>query len=132
MSNSREIQGTVFKNSSVVLLSRIVDEDGLPITQSAISSISYSIYQVDESDPDSLSPVAGHSGVPVAVANTVFDTLQQDDLWDVDNEGFNFRHVLNVSAYQAFPIAGVHYQVRFQLTPTAGQIIVARFKLKAI
>ena len=132
MSSVREVEGIVFKNSSVILLARIVGEDGLPIDQSSIDSIAYSVYQLDETDPDSLAPVTGHSGVSIPVANTIYDTLQQDELWSVDTEGYNLRHVMDVSSNQVFPIAGVQYQVRFDLTPTVGQVIVARFKLKAI
>ena len=126
-----DVHGYVFKNSSIILLARIVGEDGLPITTSTLSSIDYTIYELDEANPDTLTAVTGHTSVSVTVAGAVFDQLQSDELWAVDTEGYNFKHVLDVNVNQAFTKAGYHYQVRFELTPTSGQTIVARFKLKA-
>ena len=50
----------------------------------------------------------------------------------VDSEGYNFRHELDVSQNEAFPKAGTVYQVRYELTPVLGQKIVFRFQLKSI
>ncbi len=126
-----DVQGYVFKNSSIILLARIVGEDGLPITTSTLSSIDYTIYELGEANPDTLTAITGHTSVSVTIADTVFDQLQSDELWTVDTEGYNFKHVLDVSVDQAFAKAGVQYQVRFELTPTSGQTIVARFNLKS-
>ena len=131
MATAQDITGPVFKNSSVILLARVVGEDGRPVTTSTITSIEYTVYQLDEADPDSLTAVSGHTAVAVGVNGTIFDSLQTDDLWSVDTVGYNFRHVLDVSQDQAFPKAGVHYQVRYKLTPASGQIIIARFRLRA-
>ena len=62
----------------------------------------------------------------------VFDTLQTDPAWTVDTTGYNFRHVLDVSAHQAFTLAGRRYLVEFQLTPVVGQVILARFRINVI
>jgi len=132
MPTVQDIQGEVFKNASVILLARIVGEDGGPVTQATISSISYTIYELDEADPDSQTPVSGHTAVSVSVANSIFDELQLDELWSVDSEGYNFKHVVDISQDQAFAQAGIQYQVRFELTPTTGQVIIARFKLRAL
>ena len=70
----------------------------------------------------------GHS----AVNTVVFDTLQDDLIWTVDDKGYNFKHTIDVSSAQAFETAGLFYRVRYNLTPVSGQVIVVRFKLKAI
>jgi len=128
---ANDVHGHVFKNSSVVLLARLVGEDGQLVTTSTLSSIEYTIYELDEANPDTLTPVSGHTSVSVTIGSAVFDDLQIDELWSVDQQGYNFRHVLDVSANQAFTKAGVHFLARFELIPTSGQTIVARFKLKA-
>jgi hypothetical protein len=70
--------------------------------------------------------------VSLLVANCIFDTLQTDPIWTVDAIGYNFRHVLDVSAHPAFAIAGRRYLIEYQLTPTAGQTILVRFRLSVI
>ena len=52
--------------------------------------------------------------------------------WDVDPDGYNFKHTINVSSNPAFAVAGKSYRVVFTLTPTAGQVILVRFRLAAI
>jgi len=132
MANASDIHGVVFKNGSATLLARVVGSDGNPINQGHIASAAYTVYLLDESDPDAGTPVAGHTDVAVAVASLIYDSLQNDDLWDVDELGYNFKHVLDVSSNQAFAAAGRSYRVVFQLTPTSGQVILVRFRVHAI
>ena len=66
------------------------------------------------------------------VNGTIFDSLQDGGLWNEDDVGYNFKHVLDVSTNQAFASAGKHYQIRFLLTPVTGQEIIVRFRVNAI
>lgn len=132
MPDAQDIYGTVFKNGSATLLARVVGADGSAIQQADLASAKYTIYLLDDTDPDSGTAVTGHTDVAVAVADLIFDTLQNDNLWDVDATGYNFRHVLDVSANQAFATAGRHYRIVFELTPTSGQVILVRFQVHAI
>ena len=133
MANAADIQGTVFKNGSATLLGRVVGVDGSPITQSGVDSAKYTVYRLDEDDPDAGESIAGHADVAIApVSSLIFDTLQNDDLWDVDSTGYNFKYVLDVSTNQAFAFAGRTYRVVFELTPTSGQVILVRFRVHAI
>ena len=116
----------------MILLARVVGDDGVVITKATISSIEYTVYQLDEADPDILTPVTGHTSVAAVVNDTLYDVLQNDELWDADETGYNFKHVLDVTQDQAFAVAGIYYQVRFTLSPASGQDIVIRFKVKAI
>lgn len=132
MSNAADIFGTVFKNGSATLLARVVGANDTPIKQADIASAEYSIYLLEEDDPDAETVVTGHDGVTLDVSSLVFDTLQTDSIWDVDATGCNFKHVLDVSTNQAFTVAGREYRVRSELTPTSGQVIVVRFRVHVI
>ena len=132
MTQASDIFGTVFKNASATLLGRIVDGDGNAIQQADLSSITYSVYLLDDSDPDAATVVAGHDGASLTIADVIFDTLQTGGIWDVDATGYNFKHILDVSTNQAFAEAARNYQIRYELTPTSGQVIVARFQARSV
>lgn len=132
MSEASAIHGTVFKNGSATLLARIVDADETPITQAGIASAKYTVYLLDEMDPDAATAVTGHTDVELSVAATIFNTLQTDAIWDVDETGYNFKYTLDVSSDQAFATAGRIYRVVYELTPASGQVILVRFRLHAI
>ncbi|MFH1265450.1 MAG: hypothetical protein ABIK89_06950 [Planctomycetota bacterium] len=132
MADASDIHGVVFKNGSATFLARVVGAQGTPVTQANIASAKYTAYLLDESDPDTATAITGHTDVAAPVASLVYDTLQNDDLWDVDDTGYNFKHVLDVTANQAFATAGRIYRVVFELTPTSGQVILVRFRVHAI
>ena len=132
MSHAADIFATVFKNGSATLLARVVGADGSPITQAEIASAQYSVYLLDDNDPDAATVVTGHDGVSIGVSSLIFDTLQTDSLWDVDTTGYNFKHILDVSADEAFTVAGRTYRIVFELTPASGQVIRVRFRVACI
>jgi len=132
MPSATDIHGQVFRDGSATLFARAVGGTGLPLVQADVASAQYTVYRLDEKDPDAWTPVTGHTNVSVPVDALIFDTLQQDNLWTVDATGYNFRHVLDVSAQPAFAIAGQTYLVVYELTPTVGQVILLRFRLKSI
>jgi hypothetical protein len=132
MANASDIYGTAYKNSSVTFLARIVDKDNDLVLQADLSSIAYTVYLLDEDDADVRTAVTCHSAVTLAVADTIFDTLQTDDTWTEDTTGYNFRHILDVAAYEAFAIAGRNYQIEYTLTPVSGQKITVRFRMNVI
>ena len=132
MADASDVHGVVFKNGSATLLARVVGADGAAVTQSEIASAKYTAYLLDENDPDAATPVTGHADVAVDVASLIYDVLQNDELWDVDDTGYNFKHVLDVSSHPLFTIAGRIYRVVFELAPESGQVILVRFRLHAI
>lgn len=129
---AQDIRGTVFQNGTAVLMARVVGPDGDPIETADVSSIRYSIYEINHLDPGDLSVVAGHEDVALTVGNVIYDTLQTGGLWTVDATGYNFRHEVDVSSDPAFPNAHADYQVRYEVTPTSGQVVVFRFLLHAL
>ncbi len=132
MATAADTYGSAFKNGSVTLLARVVGKDGANIVQADIASAKYSVYLLDDQDADSRTAITGHTAVGLTVADVVFNTLQNDALWTVDEIGYNFRHVLDVSANQAFTIAGRRFLVEFELTPSSGQVILLRFRINVI
>lgn len=132
MAEAIDIHGTAFKNGSVTLLARIVGADGVNVIGSDINTIKYSVYLLDDQNPDNRIAVADHTNVSLAVANVVFNSLQTDAMWTVDTTGYNFRHVLDVSTHQAFTVAGRRYLIEYQLTPAVGQMILVRFRINVI
>lgn len=132
MADACEIYGEVFKNGSVALLARVVGRDGSPVLGAGIVSARYTVCLLDDQDPDIAVPVTAHANIAVNVTSLLYDSFQRDELWNVDEIGYNFKHLLDVSAHQAFTIAGRNYGVVFTLTPASGQIILVRFRLHAI
>jgi hypothetical protein len=132
MPEAQDIHGSVFKNGSATLLARVVGAGGVPVTRADVASIKYTVYLLDDQDPDQQTAVAGHAGVPLAVADVVYDTPQTGPLWTRDTIGYNLMHVLDVSAHQAFATAGRSYRIVYELTPSSGQVILVRFRVHAI
>ncbi len=132
MTEAIDIYGTAFKNGSATMMARIVGADGGNITQADIATIHYSIYLLDDQDPDSRTAVTGHSQVTLPVYQVIFNSLQTDATWTVDAIGYNFRHVLDVANHPAFPFAGRRYLIEYVLTPLSGQVILVRYRMNVI
>jgi len=132
MATAQDTYGTVFKNGAAILLARIVGSDGSPITTSDVATLRYSVLELDECHPDQQVAIDGHNDASLTLGSVLHDTLQTDSLWTADSTGYNFRHEIDVASNEAFPKAGVSYQVRYQVTPVNGQKIIFRFHLRAI
>ena len=132
MAEANEIHGTAFKNGSVTLLARIVGPSGEDVLQADINAIQYTVYLLDDQNPDNRTEVDGHANVSLNVAEVLFDNLQIDANWTVDMIGYNFRHVLDVFEHQAFAVAGRRYLIEYQLSPVLGQMILVRFRINVI
>lgn len=132
MTVAADVYGAVFERGSAVLLARVVDADGSAVSTDSISSIAYTITQLEESNTLSSSAVVGHEQVPLQPSDVLYNVLQTGAVWTVDAQGYNFRHEIDVSVNDAFPMAGVDYQVRYVLQPISGQKTVFRFVLRAI
>jgi len=132
MANAEDIHANAFKNGTITMLARVVGADAADIVQADITSIAYSIYLLDDQDADSRTAVTGHAAGALVVADTIYDTLQTGDEWTVDDTGYNFAHVIDISTNAAFEIAGRRYLVEVILTPAAGQVILVRFRVNVI
>ena len=132
MAIAKDIHGTVFRHGTAVLMARVVDAHAEAINQASVASATYTIFALEQDNPMSLVAVVGHEEVALDLEAVIFDTLQTGGGWTADEEGYNFRHELDVSADEAFNEAGRVYQVRYELLPVTGQKIVFRFQLKCV
>jgi hypothetical protein len=123
-----DIQTKCYAGSTKALSARVRAWSGDDITQAGITSIVYSIYLLDDSDPTSQTAVTGHSAVTLDKTGVIYDTLQSDE-WASD---YNFRHIPPISTSAAFPTAGRVYRVTYTITPTTGEKITVRFRVAAI
>jgi hypothetical protein len=127
MQSAKEKSRTVFENCAAILMARLVDACGLPIQPADIRAIDCTIYEIDPCWPHSLTLVNRYNAVFLAVAAVVFDSLQTDELWSVDDVGYNFRHEINFDGHERFPKPGFQYQVRYGLTNAHGERTIVRF-----
>ncbi len=130
MAGAKDIQGTVFQQATATFMARVENSAGVNLNQAAVASIKYTVSEVGRGD--TASTIAGHENVTIDKASVIFDVLQTDATWTVDSIGYNFRHEIDVSQYEAFPKAGDIYQVRYEVTPATGQKIVFRFQVRCI
>ena len=74
-------------------LDRVNGRDGSQLVESDVTSIEIEVFQADSGtailSQTGLSPSAG-----VDTGNRVFDTLQTDDRWTIDAEGYNSRQLI--------------------------------------
>jgi hypothetical protein len=136
MSAAAPFEFWVNKKGTATLLAYVEGNSGTPITQASITSISYTISQVDENEPDDdATTVTGHIDAAITVASAVFDTEQKTDVrWDPadhDGKGFNFEYTPVISTNQAFNNRGVRYRIRVKFTPVTGQVFWAEYLASA-
>lgn len=129
---STDTYGTVFEGGTATCLARVVGHDAQTITRADILSIEYSIYLLDENDPNSRTLVNGHDAVALDKIGVMFDELQTDACWTRDTTGYNFRHTLDVASAAAFVLCRRDYLVEYRLTPYSGQVVLVRFRLHCI
>lgn len=99
-------------------MGRIKGNDAANITQAGISSIVCNVFDLDSR---SMTPLVSPAMV---VADNVFDTLQTDDRWTVDDTGYNFRHEMPAST---FADGDKIYRVEYKFTPASGAVFWAVF-----
>lgn len=132
MATARDTLGSVFKQGTATLMARVIDAAGDPINPTDVATCHYSVLEVNEAEPDESAVIAGHDNVALGVGDVLFASLQTDDRWTLDAQGYNFRHEIDISSSNAFPKAGVRYYVRYRLAPSVGQPVIFRFALRAI
>ena len=130
--DAADIYCTVHKHGTATFLARVVGPSGEPVAPADLSAASYSLYLLDDREPDDRTGVTGHEQVALIVADVLRPALQTDALWTRDTLGYNFCHTLDVSAHAAFTIAGRRYLLEYRLVPAAGQVILLRFQIHVI
>jgi len=98
---------TIYEDSGVTLMSRIVGHDAANIAQADVTSATRKVFLNG----------ATNSSTTLTVASVVFDTLQTDARWTVDSTGYNFADVVDDDVFTAGD--GV-YTVEYKITPATG------------
>lgn len=99
----------VLENTGITILARVLGWDGSAIVQADVASGLYWVFDL-AALPD---PIP--AGTALTVADVVFDTLQTDAKWTLDDTGYNFAlHVPGTS----FDGGGKTFRVEIELTPS--------------
>ena len=122
-----DIYTTAFKNGTARLCAHVYN-NGADIHQANVATIAYSIFLLDDQDPDARAGIAGHVEVSLNAADVIFDMLRSDS----QASDYNFRHVIPVAVEPAFTIAGRNYLVEYTITPVAGETIILRFRVHVL
>lgn len=113
--------GIVTQNSGYSFIARIIGQNGQPITQASLASVTYTITDLG---PYRNTPVSSGPTV-VTISTTVFDSLQTvDPRWKLDSQfrpgddgAFGYNFLLSLP-----PIASANQQqIDVRFTPVSGQ-----------
>jgi hypothetical protein len=122
---------TSCEQASAVLMARIVDRTGAEIRPSHVSSIEYSLYEIDPFWPEHLTVVCGHRDVPLCVTEVLSDALQTGSRWSVDDVGFNFQHEITFVGRAKSHDASTRCELRYEFAMTGGEEAIVRFQLRS-
>ena len=103
-------RSTVWEDSGFAWMARVKGNDAALVTQGDLSSIAYSVYDLDAPSED---PETG----TLTIALVVFDTLQTDARWTKDATGYNFRWDVSPTLLAT---GGHRYRFEVKFTPTTG------------
>tara|TARA_R110002073_G_scaffold173721_1_gene330826 strand:- start:1725 stop:2102 length:378 start_codon:yes stop_codon:yes gene_type:complete len=108
MSNT-PTRSTIYEDTGVTCMARIVGADSTAITQSTTSAITLAVFK-------NSSTVATYTA-SLTVADVVFNALQTDGRWTKDSTGYNFRYSAIASI---FDDGDATFRLEFKFTPTSG------------
>lgn len=118
------VQAAIWEDGDATYLARI-KFNGLAatgFTQASLTSITRTIF-----DTDSATPTTAIATDILVIASVVFDTLQTDGRWTIDETGYNFRDSMGGSNFTD-PNA---YRVEYAFLSTGGAKYKARCELDA-
>ncbi len=132
MANPVREKTTVLVGGTKAFMASVTDWDALPITVATITAAEYTVYLLDENDPNERTVVEGHDGVTLTVADVVLDAPVVGPGWTRDAVGYNLLHTIDISTHAAFALLGRTYHVDFVLTPASGQAILVGFEVRTV
>ena len=97
MASTSDIYGTVFKGGTATLLARVVGNAEPPIVRADTAQIAYSIFLLDDDDPNRRDAVPGHDDVALGSPRRSAISFRPMPCWTVDAIGYNFCHTPDVS-----------------------------------
>jgi len=114
MESNDIVKKSGFAGSDFTCLGR-VSMNGALITQATIASINRLVYerQPAGSDDEEI------DDTDLVVADSVFDTLQTDDIWGEDSTGYNFKDTVT---YDIPDTKGKVYEVYYTFTGSSDEV----------
>ena len=120
MSNT-PTNATIYEDTGITCMSRILGDDAAAITQATTSAITVAVFK-------NTSTTATYTA-SLTVADVVFDSLQTDSRWSKDSSGYNFRTALPALV---FDTGDATYTVEFKFTPTSGSQYFVIFEIDTV
>lgn len=116
----------------ILLTARLVDRAGAPLQPCNITTIEYSLLELDPFWPHQLTVVADHKCVPLDAGRVLLNELCRDESWVVDAVGYNFRHAPQFERLQPQIKPGRQYEARYDITLATGEVTVVRFHIRSV
>jgi hypothetical protein len=113
------VTGECFEDQPSPNMGYVTGVTGAPLTQAAVASISYSVFEKETGKV----VVASTS---LTVSGVIFDTLQTPAIWTRDTTGYNFRHD---AAATTRPQSDRWYRYEYLFTLAAGGVVPAVFEV---
>ncbi len=101
-------------SNALVLMARVVDGDGLPLSPSQVERIAYSIRVENVEALSSGVCLSECHDEPLDVAEVLRGSLSLKG-WEIDSAGHNFRHVLRLPSRMALDGTEIRYEVCYRL-----------------
>lgn len=107
------------EDSALELMDRLAGRHGVLVTQGAISTITYQVWECESEELARRAIGTPVYATPAALnkADVIYDDLQIDAAWTRDLVGFNFRFE---SPPADRPTGGKWHRFEFKFTPTLG------------
>lgn len=120
MSNTPTL-ATIYEDTGVTCMSRILGDDAAAITQATTSAIVLNAFKNTSTTPTYTASLT--------VADVVFDSYQTDARWSKDSTGYNFRYAAIASI---FDDGDATFRLEFKFTPTSGSVYFVIFEIDTV
>jgi hypothetical protein len=120
MSNTPTL-ATIYEDTGVTCMSRILGDDAAAITQATTSAIVLNAFKNTSTTPTYTASLT--------VVDVVFDSYQTDARWSKDATGYNFRYSAIASIFDA---GDATYRLEFKFTPTSGSVYFVIFEIDTV
>lgn len=149
---SAPVVAQIHAGTGVVLLARLLGNAGATVTRSSIASISYEVWEVsltyqqisalfgevperDAPTSPAFAPKRVVPPAPITVEDAIYDSLQQEGGWTVDEEGWNFRYELPDDTFGTLPISEYpnprYYEIPVKFSPETGGVFGVRYVVRS-
>ncbi len=114
-------------------MARLVDRRGRTLTPDAVHSIEYSVYALCERSLQIKEALVDHFERQLLAHEVVLPRLRRRRPWDVDYQGYNFRHQFKIDRRnESSAQKQTHYEIRYVITEAAGEKSVVRFRVRMV